>query len=201
MSAYVLALIPEYGLIIVFGVVAIACFGIPLPSSMLALAAGGFAATGDLVLWQVMGTIFSAFAVTSQIAFHTARSVGPNLLSKMKSYKKFEGLLVKSEALLEKRGGVAVLMSHTIMSPIGPYVTYICGASSFVWARFTVAALVGAALWTSAYVLLGYMFAGQLSVLTDTIGNLIGILCALAALVFGVMWLRTAWKKAKQQAA
>lgn len=95
MTEFVLALVPDYGLIIVFGVIAIACMGIPLPSSMLALAAGAFAATGDLVLWQVIAAIFCAFAIADQLAFHLARRLGTNLLTKMRRYPKFEGFLTQ----------------------------------------------------------------------------------------------------------
>lgn len=95
MTEFVLALVPDYGLIIVFGVIAIACMGIPLPSSMLALAAGAFAATGDLVLWQVIAAILCAFAIADQLAFHLARRLGTNLLTKMRRYPKFEGFLTQ----------------------------------------------------------------------------------------------------------
>ena len=48
MTDSVLALVPDYGIFLVFGVVLLACLAVPLPASVLVLTSGSFAAAGDL---------------------------------------------------------------------------------------------------------------------------------------------------------
>lgn len=194
MTDYVLALIPQYGLLVVFLVITVACLGIPLPSSMIAIASGGFAATGDLTLWHVVVVTFMSFIFGDQLAFAIARYGGPKLITKAKGHKWLASLIGKGENLLEKRGNSAIILSRTVASPAGPWVSYICGATGFKWPGFAISATIGAVGWTLGYVFLGYFFAGQLSSIADIATNIIGILIAIAGVALSFIWLRKAWK-------
>lgn len=193
MTDYVLALIPQYGLLVVFVVTTIACLGIPLPSAMLALAAGGFAATGDLTLWHVIAVTLLSFIAGDQIAYQIARKGGPGLINKLKNYQKMEKLIGKAEGLLDKRGNTAIILSRTIVSPAGPWVSYICGATGFKWPNFSISASIGAACWTLAYVCIGYFSAGHLSNLTDLVSNFLGVIIAGVIGLVSIIWLIRAW--------
>lgn len=200
MTDFFLGLIPDYGLWIVFGCVAIACLGIPLPSSVLVLASGGFAAAGDLDLLNVIFATFFAFALGDQLALNTGRIVGPSLLDKMKAVAKFRTLVERGEQLLEQKGTAAILLSHTILSPVGPYVTYICGASKMGWLKFSITALFGTALWTVSYTMLGYLLAGQLTSLTEVVGNFLGIGISLILFCASVIMIYRKWLKFNAEA-
>ena len=197
MSELVLGLIPDYGLYVVFGVVVLACLAAPLPASMLVLAAGGFAATGDLVLTHVFATTFAAFVIGDQVAFQLARGAGARLLTRLEQRPKLAALLARSEDLLARRGQTAVLLSHTLLSPTCPYVSYLCGAGGMAWRPFSMAALPGAAIWTGGYVGLGYLFAGQISQVSNILSNALGLI--LAATVLGVsgLWLLRQWRRSR----
>ena len=197
MTDYVLALIPQYGLLVVFVVTTIACLGIPLPSAMLALAAGGFAATGDLTLWQVVVVTLLSFIAGDQIAYHIARKGGPGLISKLKNFKKVEKIIGKAEGLLDKRGNTAIILSRTVVSPAGPWVSYICGATGFKWPNFSISASIGAACWTLAYVFVGYFSAGHLSNLTDLVSNFLGFIIAGVIGLMSIIWLIQSWRHHK----
>lgn len=195
MTEYVLGLIPDYGLYVVFAVVMIACIGIPLPSSVLVLTSGSLAAAGDLVIWQVLLVTLLAFVIGDQIAFNGARWVGPSLLSKLRGMKRTAPLVNKSEAMLDKHGLLAIFLSRTVFSPTGPFVGYVSGAVRMNWFSFSIVAAVGAALWTSVYAMIGYMFAGQLPQISSLVASMlvvgVSLLCAIA---FG-FWTFMAWRK------
>ncbi len=195
MTEYVLGLIPTYGLYVIFAVVTLACLAIPLPASMLVLAAGSFAAAGDLELWQVVLVSFTAFLVGDQLAYRIAHILGPGLLGRLRSSKKMDGLISKSEDLLKTKGQIAVLLSHTVLSPTGPYVSYLCGAGGMNWLAFSLMAGIGAALWTAAYVGLGYAFADQLSQVSDILSDFFGFILAACVLVGSGYWLLRKWKE------
>lgn len=195
MTEFFLALIPQYGLYIIFAVVMLACIGIPLPSSILVLTSGSLAAAGDLIIWQVLIVTFFAFVMGDQIAFNSARYLGPSLLDRLRKYSRVSQAIDKSESLLDKYGLVAVLLSRTLISPTGPYVGYVGGAVQMKWLSFSAVAASGAALWSIAYAMLGYMFAGELPQLSDLVASMLIVGVALiCAIGFGI-WLYRAWQK------
>ena len=61
MTDVVLALVPNYGVFLVFGVVLLACLAVPLPASVLVLTAGSFAAAGDISLLTVFVAATAAY--------------------------------------------------------------------------------------------------------------------------------------------
>lgn len=195
MTDYILGLVPTYGLYLIFVVVTLACMAIPLPASMLVLAAGSFAAAGDLVLWQVLAVSFVAYVVGDQLAYRIAAIAGPKLLGRLRGNRKMDRVINKSEALLQRKGKAAVLLSHTILSPTCPYVSYLCGAGGMSWRSFSTVAAFGAALWAAAYVGLGYAFADQLSQVSTILSDFFGLVIAACVLFGSGLWLARRWKE------
>ena len=194
MTETILSLVPDYGLPLIFAVVALACLAVPLPASVLVLTSGSFAATGDLTLINVLAVVFIAFILGDQCAFMIARSVGPKLLAKLKKSHRMAPVISKSEQLLQDRGSTAVLLSHTILSPTCPYVSYLSGTGGLSWRKFTFAAIPGAMIWTAGYVMLGYVFALQLEQVAGIISQFFGIILALTAGVAALILLRKRWR-------
>jgi len=102
--------------------------------------------------------------------------------------------------MLTHRGATAVFLSHTIFSPTCPYVTYLSGAGGLSWSRFTAVALPGAAVWTTGYVGLGYVFAAQLEQVATLISNFFGVVLAVAVAIAALMLLKNRWKAAQSRA-
>lgn len=197
MTDSLLALIPQYGLWIVLFVISIGGLGIPLPASMLAMASGGFVASEDLALWQVLSTCVGSYMLGDQAAFTLARFKGPAILGRFKSRKRSAKIITKAEALFERWGGAAIFLSRTIISPLGPYTAYIAGATEFNWLKFTAVAIIGAVCWTGIYVSIGYFFASQMTDLSGMISNMLGLLVALVIAIGSGIWLHRSWKKYK----
>ena len=100
--------------------------------------------------------------------------------------------------MLERRGAMAVLMSHTIVSPTCPYITYLSGAGGLSWKQFTVAAIPGAVIWTAAYLGLGVIFAAQLEQVISVLSNFFGVVLAGCALLGLGVLLRKRWREHHQ---
>ncbi|QUS36293.1 DedA family protein [Falsirhodobacter algicola] len=196
MTETVLALIPDYGLIVVFAVVMLACMAVPVPASVLTLTAGSFAAVGDLSLPMVLLTAFLAFAIGDQIAFLLASRFGRKLLARFADSPRMGPIIARSEDMLNRRGALAVFLSHTIFSPTCPYVTYLSGSGGLAWSRFTAVALPGAAVWTAGYVGLGYAFASQLEQVATLLSNFFGVVLASAVAIGALAVLRKRWATA-----
>ncbi|MBT0958467.1 VTT domain-containing protein [Alphaproteobacteria bacterium KMM 3653] len=190
-----LALVPTYGVWLIMISVCLSCLALPIPSSMLVMAAGGFAAAGDFAYWQLVAFAFVGFAVGDQIAFAIARSGGPRLLERFKRHAKTASVLNSAEALVARRGSTAVVLSRTVVSPVGPYVSYISGALRLSWVKFTSAAILGAMLWCLGYSWLGYAFASHIPEVASMIGNFAGIILAGAAGGGLVWWMVRSYRR------
>lgn len=201
MTDTLLAFATDYGLYIVSIVVFLAAMGIPLPSSILVLTSGGLAASGDLSVVQLFVWTIIAYMLGDQTAYQIGKVAGPHLFDKISKYKRLVAMERKSEKIYRKFGVFAVILSRTVISPSGPYISYICGAWAIQRVKYTLAALAGSSIWASAYITLGYTFAGEVPEISKLMRSimLVGV-AVLFSLGFGIRLL-VAWKKFKAQLA
>ena len=83
MTDWFLGLVPVYGLWLIAVVTFASCLALPMPASIVMLAAGGFAASGDLVLWQVMATAVLGAIAGDQLGFSIGRVGGTTLVERL----------------------------------------------------------------------------------------------------------------------
>lgn len=179
MTDTLLLLVSDYGLLVISLATLLSCFALPMPSSLMMMAGGAFAAAGDLVLWQVCLGAFAGAVAGDQAGYVLARQWGGDRFwAWLRGRKASARLLAQAEALLDKRGGWAVYLTRWLFSPLGPYVNLIAGATRMPWRRFLLADLAGEATWVTVYVTLGYVFGSQIEELSDTLGSVIGALTA-----------------------
>lgn len=190
-----LALVPTYGVWLIAICVALSCLALPIPSSMLVMAAGGFAAAGDFSYWQLVGFAFIGFLCGDQVAFFLARTGGAPLLNRVKSKPAAAKILTRAEDLIARRGVFAVILSRTFLSPIGPYVAYLSGALHLGWAKFTTAAAFGAALWCLGYSWLGFTFANRIDEIAALISDSVGVIFAAGFVIGIIAWLRRSYRR------
>lgn len=187
MTDTLLALVPTYGSWLVLVALLLSCLALPVPSSILVMTAGGFAASGDLVLWQVQAMALAGFVVGDQIAYALARTGGRSLITRLRRRPGTDRLFSRAQMLLDRHGLLAVFLSRTVFSPLGPYLGYLSGSLGLPWLSFTLAAVAGALCWCAGYSLLGYAFATQIADIALMIGNAMGFLLG------GLLVAATAW--------
>jgi membrane-associated protein len=195
MTDLLLLWVSDYGLWVISIATLLSCFALPLPSSLMMMAGGAFAAAGDLVLWQVCLGAFTGAVVGDQTGYWAARRFGGDRLwARLRKRDGPARLLDQAERLLAQRGGWAVYLTRWLFSPLGPYVNLIAGATRMPWRRFTLADLAGEATWVTVYVTLGFAFGTQIEELSETLGSVIGALTAgMLTLLLG----RAVWRKRK----
>jgi len=194
MSDTILALVADYGVPIVFVVTFLSCLALPVPSSILMLASGGFAATGDLSLVAVLAAAFTGAVIGDNSGYWIARASGDRMSGWLEAHPKRAALRRKSQAFMEKWGGSSVFFSCWLVAPLGPYINYVSGLTKFKWLRFALWGVMGEIVWVSLYVGLGYTFADNITAVAGLLGNASGLLTAtLIAIGLGI-WL---WKLSK----
>lgn len=183
MTETLFALVSTYGLIVVAGSAFLSCLAIPIPTAVVMLSAGAFAASGDLDFWWVLGTAWLAAVAGDQTGYHIGRWGGPPLIDVIARRTGRHRLIGQARETVQDWGGVGVFFSTWLLAPLGPWVNLIAGAARLNRWRFTVADVAGETIWVSAYVLLGYSFGTRLDELTQIVSDWSGLLASVAAAI------------------
>lgn len=191
MTETLLALVPQYGLVLLGVGTFLSCLAVPVPTSLFMLSAGGFVASGDLVAWQVAAAALTGAVLGDQAGYQLGRLGGAALSGRRLSPARAR-LMERAGAMLRDRGTGAVFLSRWLFSPLGPYVNFAGGAAGLDWARFTRAGMAGESLWVGLYVGMGAAFADDLLAMADLLGSASGLLAALAVAAVLALWLRAA---------
>jgi membrane-associated protein len=189
MTAWLLALVPQYGLWLLAATTFLSCLALPFPASILMLTAGGFAAAGDLVLWQAFMAAAAGGIAGDQLGYWAGRGLGASLLTRLRKDAARDKLLVRADALMDRRGVLAVFLSRWLLSPLGPWVNLIAGSTSYGWLRFSLAGVAGESVWAGLYVGAGYGFGGNVEAASEMLGSVLGLVGAVGAVIVLGYWL------------
>ena len=191
----VLGLVPTYGLWLLASVTFLACLALPVPCSILMLTAGGFVATGDLVLWQVVAAALIGAVLGDQVGYRIGKVGGHGLLTRLAANPKSGALITRAVDQMDRRGAIGIFFTRWLFAPIGPWANFAAGATAFHYGRFTIWAIAGEVVWVSLYVLLGYSFAGNIEAASEMAGSALGILAGVAAMLGFGYWLVSAMRQ------
>lgn len=109
-----------YGLPVLFVAVLVAASGVPLPATLLLIAAGSFVEQGSLGLWQVLGTALIAAVFGDQIGYGIGRWGGRRLLVRVGRWAGGNARLAQAEDTMERWGGSTIFLSRWLLTPLGP---------------------------------------------------------------------------------
>lgn len=197
MTDTLLALVPEYGIWLLAVVTFLSCLAVPVPSSILMVAGGAFAAAGDMSLFKTALAAYAGAVLGDQTGFAIGRQ-GTGIIERIKNAGgSRKALFDRAGEFSDKWGGTSVFLSRWLLSPLGPYVNFIGGANGLNWRIFTISSVTGEAVWVSLYTGLGFVFSDQIEMVADIAANLSGFLAAGAvAALLGRMALRAPKEKA-----
>jgi membrane-associated protein len=180
MTDWLLALVPTYGPWLLFGATFLSCMALPIPASILMLAAGGFVAAGDLALVTTAGAALAGAVAGDQAGYAAGRFGVAGIL---RGAEGKSALLARATQMLAQKGGLAVYVTRWLISALGPYVNLAGGAARMPWVRFTLWSVLGEGTWVALYVGLGRSFAGNLEAASAQAVSILGFLAAGAVAV------------------
>lgn len=199
MTDTLFALVTTWGVAVVFASAYLSCLAVPIPTSMVMLAGGAFVTTGDLALVSVFGAAWIGAVLGDQTGYLLGRFGGAPLVGRIARAPARRKVLDQARRLVDKRGTLGVFLSTWLFAPLGPWVNFIAGTAEFSWARFTVADVLGETIWVTIYTGLGISFASQIDAVAEIMGNVVGLLGALGAVVGLGVWIAQAVRRQHRQ--
>ena len=196
MTETILDLMTNYGVAMLFVVTFLSCLCVPIPSSLMMLAGGSFAATGDLNTTATVAAAFSGAVIGDNTGYLLARKFGTRLTGWLDANPKRAKLRDSAESYMNAKGPISIFLSCWLVAPLGPYVNLVSGMTRFNWAQFALWGAFGEVFWVGIYVGLGYNFSEQITTLGSLLGNLSGLIVALLGIVLLGRWL---WKASAQK--
>ncbi len=188
---YVLLGLAQYGLPALFGAILVAALGVPLPGTLLLLAAGAFVAQGGLDLWWVLGLATAAAVLGDQLGYGLGRWGSARLVARLSRWGGGADRLGQAERLARRWGGWGVFLSRWLLTPLGPVLNLTSGLARYPWPAFLCFDVAGEAVWVTLYVTLGRLFSDQAQTLSAALGNLTWALVGLVGIaVLGRLLLR-----------
>jgi membrane-associated protein len=171
-----------FGLALLIGAI-----GVPLPSTLLVVAAGAFARQNaidgqNVAILGVFGAVMGD-SLTYGLG-RVARRWVRRRLARSAGWR-------QAQDAFERRGGLAIYLTRFLITPLGTPTNLIAGSSGYPYWRFFLYGAGGELTWILLYGGLGYLFGSQWEMLSQVVSNFSGLVTGLVIMGAGIyLWLR-----------
>ncbi len=160
--------------------------GVPLPGTLLLLAAGALANTGDLDPVTVAALSLFGVALGDSGSYLLGRYGGPLVLERVSRGGWTGAAWQRARASFDRWGGSTVFLTRFLFTPLALPTNLIAGSGRYSFRRFLAFDLAGEAVWVSLFGGLGYLFAGSWETLGEVADTVTWTLVAAATVAIGV---------------
>ncbi len=192
MTAQLLSLFLQYGVLALVPMLLAGAVGIPLPGSLLLVAAGALATDGPLSLLPLLIGAIGATIAGNALGYGIGRRGGTATVTHWgRRLHLGAGAIARADRFFARYGGYAVVLSRFPFSPLSALINIIAGTAGYSPRAFLVANLVGVSVWAAVYLGLGYAFAASWGGIANLLGEVSQALTlALVVIVLLVVLLR-----------
>ncbi len=197
---YIINWLQLYGYPVLWLSVFIAAVGLPLPTTLLLLAAGAFAALGNFNLLILIPLAISASTLGDNVGYLLGRRFGSLLLHRLERQQRLRFIpthnIAKARAYFTRRGGWAIFLTRFLFSALGGITNILAGADIYPYKRFLLYDICGETIGATTLLLLGFTFGASWEAVGDMLGTFSGLLLACTiAIALSVLLIRNlhAW--------
>lgn len=191
MSDFLLTQVINYGAPLLGIVVFIGGLGIPLPCTLLVIAAGAFARQGILA-WHTTALIsIVSVVVGDSISYSFGYYASGYVL------KRFGGTprWLEAERSFQKWGALSIFFSRFLVTAIALPVNLLSGTTRFPFHKFFLYDVLGEAVWIFGYGGLGYLFGSQWEAVNEFLSSFGWLVLGVLLFAIGVRQTMRWWKK------
>jgi membrane-associated protein len=187
-SSFLLTWVISYGTPVIAILLLLGGIGIPVPASLLVIAAGAFSQQGILDPLEVSITGFLAVIAGDSISYLIGKKATGLMTPRLVSEANF----TRACSLFEKFGGWMIVVTRSILSVLAIPTNLIAGSSEYPFSRFLAFDVAGELIWLIGYGSLGYIFGAEWETISDFLTNMGGLLAAILIIaVPGYLLLKT----------
>ncbi len=169
-----------YGYPVLWLIVFVASVGAPLPTSLVLLAAGAFAALGDFDIALLIVITVTASACGDSLGYFIGRRWGSKVLNWLarpgQRRLMSSATIARSRLSFNRRGAWAIFLSRFLFSALGGVINLIAGSELYPYRRFLPFDIAGQVLGAVIPLTLGYVFG----VSWEAVGDILGAFSAFA---------------------
>ena len=178
---YLLGMLSAYGATVLFGALLVGCIGVPLPSTLMLIAAGSFVEQGDMNQWWVLGLASAGAILGDNVGYALGLWGGHQMARRLSGWVGGENKLQEAVGWSERWGGTGIFLSRWLLTPLGPWVNLMSGITGYPWHRFLFFDVTGELLWVVLYVMLGRFFSDQVQTTGEVFGDFTWLFVGLLA--------------------
>ena len=182
LTDYLLAYVLNYGAPFLGLALLIGAIGIPIPTTILVVAAGAFIRQGFLNL-PTVAILSLVAAVTGDSLCYGIGSYAGNWVERR--YGATSGWQSARQSFM-KYGPWSIYLSRFLLTSIAIPINLLAGSTSFGYRRFFPLVLVGEITWLVGFGCLGYAFGSQWEAISDFVNNFGGLVLGLIILAAGI---------------
>jgi len=190
--SHVIAMIQQYGLGFVFLNVLALQAGLPIPAYPTLIVAGAYAAIGGDPLWALVLVGIAAALIADTGWYVAGRRFGLRILNTLCRVSLSQDSCVRQTETIFQRFGPASMLFAKFVPGFASVATALAGALRLRYWVFLVFDAIGAGLWVSVGLGLGYLFRDAISDLMDKLASLGKYGSMLVAFGF-VAWILLKW--------
>ena len=169
-----------YGYPVLWLIVFVASVGAPLPTSLVLLAAGAFAALGDFDIALLIVITVTASACGDSLGYFIGRRWGSKVLNWLERPGRRRlmspATIARSRLSFNRRGAWAIFLSRFLFSALGGVINLLAGSELYPYRRFLPFDIAGQVLGAVIPLSLGYVFG----VSWEAVGDIQGAFSAFA---------------------
>jgi membrane-associated protein len=184
MNDQLLSAVSQYGAPALFGIVALAAAGVPLPITLLLILAGSMVAQGAMNLWWVLGAASVGSILGDQAGYAIGRWGGQAAVTRLSHLFGKAVDLKAAEAKAKAWGGPGVFLTRWLLSPLGPWINLASGTAGLPWGRFLFWDALGEITGAAIYVSVGRIFSDRVMAMDAMLGDVTWAIIALLVAIF-----------------
>jgi len=182
MSDFLLTQIINYGVPILGVVVLIGSAGLPLPCTLLMIAAGAFARQGILSWPQAAMVALLGVVIGDSIGYAIGYYARELVLQRFNGKPRW----IQAEQTFQRWGPMSIFFSRFLITAIAVPVNLMSGTTRFPFRKFLVFEMAGETIWVLGSGGLGYLFGNEWELVSEFASDFGGFVLGLVLLLAGV---------------
>lgn len=184
LNDWTLTALATYGPLALVFISYIGSLGIPFPITMVIVAAGAFSRAGLLDWRLAMLACLVGAALADHSEYLLGRLAQPWLKQRFGQHNAWQ----QAQAIINRQGGWAILLTRFWLTPLAPAVNVIAG-SRYPFMQFLWFDALGQFFWVLLYGGLGYLFAAQWEGVSRALSAFSGVSLVLVFVALGASFL------------